>query len=266
MNTNGISPDIDWGSKLQRRILHEFDAATHSLSLAHRTPIDSVHDTRKRVKRIRAALRFFRGSGHKAIRLEDRILADAAKTLGPIRDGHVAYLRHPELVLPPPYSPRVAHIVLEANVALAGVAQRAQRWAIEGVDQAHIEHQVDVAYRSAWQRWHHALKSLDSDDFHRSRKSVKRIYYQLGILDDLGYFDRDYAKKGRTLVEHLMQLDELGELLGDHHDLTLLHSVDPEMQAKLEDEVITKGRCLFALGPKKHRHWIHALGPKKVVQ
>jgi CHAD domain-containing protein len=93
------------------------------------------------------------------------------------------------------------------------------------------------------------------DHFHDARKSVKRLHYQLAILEDIGFF----AKKriGPNKLGHERQtLGQLGELLGDHHDLTILGSIDLAEKAKIESALLDLGHKAFARKPKKHRTWM----------
>lgn len=263
-----------WGERIQQNIVAELDEATLSLALAHRTPIQSVHDCRRRVKRARAGLRLLRSGKSRALKQEDRVLADAARTLGPIRDGHVTYLATPDSVLPPPYSPKMARLVLAASVALTGAAARTSRRRPTSTNRARVESSLDHSYRAAWHAWKTASAYLHqveraqgnssseprsrrrdqagNEALHDCRKSVKRLYYQLGLLEEIGLL----VESDGELRQGLDQLDQLGELLGTQHDFTFIGSVKPAAKHRLESELLVCGGLALRRSPKKQRAWI----------
>lgn len=246
-----------WGSALQDHIINELDGATLSLALAHRTPIRSIHDARRRVKRARAGLRLLKPAKPKKLKREDRVLGDAMRLLGPIRDGHVTHLRHPDSVLPPPYSPKVASLVMATTVALTSSVARISRWGIDAVDRDSIETGLDASYRSAWERWGDARASGTDDELHRSRKAVKQLYYQLDMLTAVGFL----AEGSGELKGRRARLDELGEVMGDYHDFTLLGHLnqnDQDNQVRQAAEMSELGDETLFLTPKKQRAWVRA--------
>lgn len=273
MSKKQTRTDTSWGQLVRDRIIAELDEATMSLTLSNRTPIRSVHDCRRRVKRVRAGVRLLRPAGPQKYRLEDFILADAARRLGPIRDGHVAFLRHPDSSLPPPYSHQIRHLIMGSNLVLTNLASRATRWDVSGINDQTVEAELARVYRRGWRRWQEAIQTLgdcsgedcschgcagDSwtgyDHFHDARKSVKRLYYQHGILEDLGFF-RSSKKATKSRAGYRSHLDLLGERLGDHHDLTINHGIDQVKQEQIENDLRDLGEKVFALKPKNHRSW-----------
>lgn len=252
MTKTGTDASDSWGKRIQDNILDELDGATLSLALAHRTPIKSIHESRRRIKRSRAGLGLLREVQPKKRRREDRVLSDAAKTLGPIRDAHVTYLRHIETLQQPPYSPKVAALVNNATLALSTSGARVGRWQTRHCGPRQIKLALNRTYEQAWSRWEAANVSNKDRDLHRCRKSVKELYYQMSILAELGFLVEGQGE----LAGRLSVLDELGELLGDHHDLTFVGTVGPSEKQDLEVELRGLGQSVFALSPKKHRTWI----------
>ncbi len=271
------APAGSWGPYIQLRIIKELDEATLSLALANRTPIHSVHDCRRRIKRARAGLKILRPADPKTLRREDLVLADAARRLGPIRDGHVAFLRQPSVALPPPYSHQVRQLIIGTTVLLTSSASRAARWDVSGITSQTIESELASVYKRAWHRWQDASATIASctgenclcegclgddwvgyDHFHDARKSVKRLHYQLAILDDIGFFAKKRTKKtgpNKLRREH-QTLVQLGELLGDHHDLTIPGNIDLAEKARIESNLLDLGHKAFARKPKKHHSWM----------
>ncbi len=277
------APAGSWGPHIQLRIIEELDEATLSLALAHRSPIHSVHDCRRRIKRARAALRILRPADPKTLQREDLVLADAARRLGPVRDGHVAFLRKPDIALPPPYSHQIRQLIVATTVLLNSSASRAARWDVTGVTAQTIESELADVYKKAWRRWQDASATIASctgescvcegclgddwvgyDHFHDARKSVKRLHYQLAILDDIGFFrQKEYGKTKHgknaspTKLKHHRQIFvQLGDRLGDHHDLTISAGIDLAEKARIESDLLDLGLKAFARKPKKHRSWM----------
>ncbi len=202
------------------------------------------------------------------------MLADAARRLGPIRDGHVAFLRKPGVALPPPYSHQIRQLIVGTTVLLNSSASRAARWDVSGVTTQTIESELANVYKKAWRRWQDASATIASctgescvcegclgddwvgyDHFHDARKSVKRLHYQLAILDDIGFF-RTKKTGPNNLRRHRRALVQLGDRLGDHHDLTITNNIDLTEKARIESDLLDLGHKSFARKPKKQRSWI----------
>jgi CHAD domain-containing protein len=237
--------------KLRLRVLDDLDEAVASLSILDLDPVGAVHETRKRVKTIRAALRLVESADKARFRREDTILAQATGRLGPIRDQHVAQHlashlgRWPGDTVPPPLAPSVRARVNEAGMALLGARNRANRWDLHTIDNETLIDGLDRSYRLARRRWRRAAGHLETENLHHCRKSVKRVTNQLRVVSDR------LAASSRVA-----ELEKLGDLLGQHHDLSLVPDHDPHDQTELESEILASGTLVFALTPKNQQLWV----------
>jgi CHAD domain-containing protein len=200
---------------------------------------DAIHEVRKRCKETRAVVRLL-GVPGKQRRRFDAIVAEAARQLagtrerqvmrdtldglapdltGRGRDDAVAALLHTapgdDPVLP---TSAAAAALDEASEILARWMTADEHGATghraSGREQVAAE--LEASYRLGRQRWK-ALgdDSGDGDEVkvHEWRKAVKRLWYQARVV-------RGVAPNLFDPLEH--QLDELGQLLGDDHDLAVL--------------------------------------------
>jgi CHAD domain-containing protein len=200
----------------------------------------AIHDTRKALKRLRALVRLLREQlGESAYRREHAILRDVARRLASARDAEVMVAtldallqRHPRklasrrplielrkrLVAERAVAARraAADEVLRAQVLadLSGLRERAQRWELparEGI--AVLESDLRRTYRQGRYRMRRVARGKGgAHGAHEWRKRVKDLRYAAEILGL-----RPVARRA----------DELGELLGEEHDLVVLAGLLP---------------------------------------
>jgi CHAD domain-containing protein len=210
----------------------------------------SIHSARKDLKKLRSVLRVVRPViGKERFRIENKRYRDAGRRLSSSRD---------------------AEVKLETLAALGerfggelpdGTVQAWTRLLSEDRDELGDEDAVAVQIESAIGeievgrdeigRWRPSAKSWDlfapgiertyrrgrremkrvrakrgTEDVHRWRKRVKDLWYQLRIVRKMW---------PALLGETADQAHELADLLGDHHDLTVLHE-DLKAREELSDE------------------------------
>lgn len=203
-----------------------------------RTAADPAHAARRRLKRIRAMLRLAR-SGMKGADFA-RANADwreAGWILAPLRDQNarleaIACLR--EQVEEPAAMAALsslrehltAHAPLDAAVTLeraarmiADAAERAGRLRVQGKAASVFAEGVRHAYRRGGERGAAAYESGAAADFHDWRKSVKTLGLQLRVVEPVSPDEEDAPGAPGALRP---RFDELGDLLGEDHDLAQL--------------------------------------------
>lgn len=239
--------------RLRDRAIEQLDDATASLSLLDEDPVSAVHETRKRIKATRAVLRLLLATDKSRFNHEDAILGAASRRLSPIRDRHVAHHlastlgRWPQNMVPPPLAPWARSATLHTGMAIIGVRNRTERWDLSEVGSNDLLGGLDKSYRLARRRWNRCIDHLENDDLHQCRKSVKRTANQLVM------FDSAFAQ-----TERLERLQQLGELLGDHHDLSLVPDRNRDRETTLEGQIVDLGIDVFSLSPRDHNAWVHA--------
>lgn len=194
-------------------------------SLAREPAAKAVHDSRKNLKKLRALLRLIAGPlGHR-FRRDDRGLRDIARALAPLRDLEVQRrllgqlsARHPALAgasqdlaatLPAP--PGADRILRHCALALLDARERVARWPRLAPHFRTLVGGLSAVGLQAGEM--PAAAGQDGEAWHQWRKAVKYHGYQLRFLRPLG---------GDGLTTRLRRLGELGECLGEEHDLDLL--------------------------------------------
>jgi CHAD domain-containing protein len=159
----------------------------------------------------------------------------------------------------------VAAKMAEAGEAIAAGADRLDEWPLEGHGWSLLEGGLSRAYRDARREMRRVGASGSAEDVHEWRKRAKDLWYDLRLL-------RGAWKP--VLGELAEQAHELADLLGDHHDLTVLaEDLDRRQavrereriaelielrQAELLGEALKLGRRLFAEKPKAFRRRLEA--------
>jgi CHAD domain-containing protein len=233
---------------------------------------EAIHQARKRIKKARAILRLARGPiGKGRADKVDRRLRDAARPLSESRDASVLLATFDSLTgstgnSPPPEAvsearrflvdrrdeiSRVAQveggIVAETVSALRSIGRRIGDWDL-GDDHSDPVSGLKRSYKRGRAALEAVLDAPTPESFHRLRKQLKDLCYQLQALNgDPGQVSR---------------LDELGQLLGELHDLDVLrtilpgHAIGPilpkleERRANLQHDAIRKARPIFLEKPR----------------
>jgi len=244
-----------------RRVLSEQIRAGRE-SLEGEPTAAAVHETRKAVKRTRAALALLkRGLGAEQVEPLEAVLRDAAQSIGPVRDADVLRALATEMDL---------HLLMEgpldreARVASAAASlDQAQRLAgmLETADlhPAILLRGLARAWEKARKGYRRAKQSRDAIDVHEWRKSTKRLLYQVELLESLVPGLHGLAKL----------VDGIQHQLGDHHDLHVLHdaaagddAASTLLEGKatdLEDRAFAAGDVMFAAKPKAFERWVTAV-------
>lgn len=224
------------GLQSVQRILEAWLAdAGDSLHKKRVTDTD-IHDARKQLKKSRAALRLLRDAiGEAVYERENAVLRDTARPLGVARDSKVLIATLDDLV--ERYAPATRSLKLDKfrrvlrkeqreakqaitvtlvnkqRKALREVAQRSDRWRMNGQDWPIIGGGLERIYGSGKKKMRTAARSRDTEQLHDWRKQVKYLWHQLQILEPVW---------PGMLGELADQAHKLAEYLGDDHDLWVL--------------------------------------------
>jgi CHAD domain-containing protein len=211
----------------------------------------TIHGARKDLKKLRAVLRLIRvGLGKKEFEIEDRRYRKAGRLLSRSRDAEVKLKtlvalreRHEGQLLSNPTARWIEALEAERDelaaalhgpsngeIAIATETIEAGREAIHGWSLSRdswdlIGPGLTGSYREGRRAMKRVLVSPSATDVHEWRKREKDLWYQLRILREAW---------PAVLGETIGQAEELGRLLGHHHDLTVL-GVDLRRRADLGD-------------------------------
>jgi CHAD domain-containing protein len=229
---------------LRRIVLGQLDLAIERLrGEAEATPAEAVHETRKAIKRLRATIRLLEGEiGAKRAKRERALLRDAARRLAGARDAEVMVATLDGLLRRQPrkLGRRRGLLELRARLEDERIATAARIQGEQAARAQIVEELGDLRARAAgWRlrdrsagrladggleriyragraaRKHARADKRSPRAMHRWRKHVKDLRYALEALDVEGGSSKRVTKLAR-------RADELGEALGEEHDLMLL--------------------------------------------
>jgi CHAD domain-containing protein len=197
----------------------------------------TVHEVRKHLKKLRAAMRLATDAvGKNCHRWENRSVREIGRLISDLRDAQVRlqtftelrdraakksqvslFPRTEELLLleRESFSAAFAGWQKEAIPHLESVKARLMEWQLDGLNWKQICGAVAKIYEHGQRGLAKTIADPGSENFHEWRKRVKDIWYQLRILQPLN----------RVVLEEMAHDAEvLGELLGCEHDLDFLRS------------------------------------------
>lgn len=280
---------------LCRIVRKQLEGAQESLGDSNRNSLDErIHSVRKRFKRVRAVVRLVRYSiGEPAYRTENEAFRDAGRPLSEVRDAKVllealAKLKEKsrnEARHAPFRQARKALIaqqrevhkrVLEDERPFADTASaveqgrdRLQDWTDISSDWRNLGKGVKRVYSKGRKAFDQVKSEATVESLHEWRKQVKYLRHQLELLAPTW---------PKVVGELASQADQLGELLGEDHDLAVLGSTLGSSQAadrldqsvdsltvlidrerkKLQLQAISKGELLYRDSPKQLVHRLEA--------
>ena len=228
---------------LKRVLREQIDSALHMCQNPAKERGVTVHEVRKHLKKLRAAMRLATGAvGKNCHSCENRSVREIGRLISDLRDAQVrlqtftelrdrAAKRSQELLFPrseellllerESFSEAFAGWRKEAIPQLESVKARLMEWQLDGLNWQQICGAVAKIYKRGQRGLAKTIADPVSENFHEWRKGVKDIWYQLRILQPLN----------RVVLEEMAHDAEvLGELLGCEHDLDFL-------LARLEKEI-----------------------------
>jgi CHAD domain-containing protein len=198
---------------------------------------ESIHCVRKEIKKTRAILRLVRtGIPKSAYRCQSKLLRAAAEQLSALRDAYVTAaslknlrrhfrrqlasdaLRHPRTAMQKRLHQETKLFAKHKTArTVEGILRRVAK-CMDGLTVATkgwkaICPGVKASYAESRRAYHTILKDSSPENFHEWRKRAKDLCYQMRILRPIWPEQMDAAAN---------ELKDLGECLGDYHDLVIL--------------------------------------------
>ena len=225
----------DVGKGLKRIFGEQIDAALKLCRHPAKQRGVTVHEVRKHLKKLRAAMRLAIGEvGKNCHAHEDRCVRKIGRLVSDLRDAQVRlqtfielrdqaakslrqqrFTRTEELLLleRESFSAAFAGWQKQAIPQLERVKTRLMKWPLEGLTWKQICGAVAKIYKRGQRGLAKTIAGSEAETFHAWRKRVKDLWYQLRILQPLN----------RVVLEQIAHDAEvLGELLGREHDLDFL--------------------------------------------
>ncbi len=273
---HGIGPLENIGGAVQRICVERLGYAIDVLKNPLVERNEGVHEARKALKRVRAMIRLVRDTvGYQAYRQENVVLRDTARLLAPARDGFVLVRtldglleRYRGELGPGAFAALRRRLALREQETFATVADGSQvlidvittlgcsRRRFAAWDPAatlpdrfdSISEGLLRVYRRGHSAHVAASRRPSTAVFHEWRKRVKYLRYQMETLVPLWSL---------VIGATAASLDELGELLGDEHDLARLAEIADTQPASLAEA--TERRLLRAiLAQERRERWAAA--------
>ena len=220
---------------LKRVFCEQIDSALHCCQNPVKQRGVTVHEVRKHLKKLRAAMRLAIGAvGKNCHANEDRCVRKIGRLVSDLRDAQVRrqtfiqlrdkaakhsgkhlFPRTEELLVleRESFSAAFAGWQKEAIPQLERAKARLMAWPLDSLTWKQICSAVCKIYRRGQRELARTIKDPEPENFHAWRKRVKDVWYELRILQPLN----------RTVLEEMAHDAEvLGELLGCEHDLEFL--------------------------------------------
>jgi CHAD domain-containing protein len=223
---------------LRRVAREQLEGAIASLDVTHAQRADGIHDARKRFKKVRALLRLASGDLDSATAsAEDTAIRDAGRALADARDAEAllaafdtmcgrdrggepvrrfAAIRRALVRDRLAARQRLARDdgTIEGVVAsLVEARERAAAWPLDRDSFAAIRPGLARAYARGRANLRRLPPSPSPEQLHDFRKRVKELWYHMRLLQGVW---------PRMIKRQAAELDALGELLGEDHDLAVL--------------------------------------------
>lgn len=223
--------------ELKRIVLGCIDNALTQLDHKGKKRHEGIHETRKRIKEIRAVLKLIRNEPGFDYAEENAWFRKQANSLSALRDAkamlevcdslrvafagqldhdpfpglHTRLNNRLEAVVAE--HPRLHHELAALQKAFKNVRPRVLAWPLKDRGFSTIEDGLLKSYRKGRTAYRQCRSNPDVADFHTWRKRVKEHYYHISLL--LNAWPGELEGRQHSLKQ-------LSDLLGDDHDLLVL--------------------------------------------
>ena len=227
-----ISLERDVSREIRRIAREEMDRAIAALDGARAGRLKGVHDARKRFKAIRALLRLAAPRMGNVFRRENRWFRDVARKLATVREAQASLETLDRLEdaggaslrseLEARYQALQREQLQDAGALevlvgdLASARDRVADWPLAGQAFEVIEPGLRATYRRGRKGFRRALKGAPATELHEWRKDVKYHRHHVELLVNLW---------PEVMSGAAATVRQLGNLLGDHHDLHELRAL-----------------------------------------
>jgi CHAD domain-containing protein len=274
-------------TKIARRELRN---AARTLSRSDgKTLASAVHESRKRVKKVRAVAAFLEQAGAKLPRKDRKRLKSAGRALSRLRDSAAIVdtfkrvrERYPGQLSRTTYGilrrglvrtldreqarARRDGVIGDAAEQLARTRQSANEWRSPSIDVATLVAVLTASYRRSRKSMKRARALGQSATLHRWRKELKTLWYQLRLARPLT----------TGVAPLILDLKRLETELGDDHNLVVLAAtlrgcrdlrsvredirhidrLAARMRQLLRRRLFALGRLLYVRKTKAFAHWL----------
>lgn len=284
-----IDPHKSLAGEIRRIVADEIARATADLETARTKPEKGFHETRKRLKKLRALFRLVRSADRAFWSAENIRLRDVARDLAGAREAAALVetvdrlaKEYPREAVGGGLTPIRAALVLRHDriVAVRTGLDNLIDAAIQAIDESHraVEGCVmpddpqaaaDILADGAAQALRRATRALElaqehgrEEDFHELRKAVKDHWTHLSTL--ASFWPKPVKSRRKEIADLAEGLGELNDLfalqtlidqqdesLGVNGDIRLLNRLLKRSQKKLRKQCLKEAARLFDMRPAK---------------
>ncbi|MFG0329117.1 MAG: CHAD domain-containing protein [Phycisphaerales bacterium] len=224
-----------WPENIRRVAIEQLDRSVRDLRATELDQPTTIHECRKRCKKMRGLVRLIRPHHPDIYRLENQRFRNAARLLATMRDASVLVDLHDTLVKSsPPKAPEAfaerihAQLGARRTTETNGVSpemrlrafetdmrdamRAAHEWPIIDLGFDTIAEGLRRVYRKARRGLARAEAESTADTMHEWRKAVKYHWYHVRLLR---------AARPETLAGRADRLRTLSSRLGEEHDLSV---------------------------------------------
>jgi CHAD domain-containing protein len=228
-----LRTDETLGDGLRRIVCRQIEGAIAASKAKQNGKHSPVHETRKHLKKARAALRLVRGEINRDVwKREDRCVAKVGQLISEVRDAEVrlqtvrqlrefargkkrSFEETEELLAfeLDSFLAAFSEWPEEAEERLGRTLEHIQEWQLDELDCKRLRKNVQTTYKRGRQVLRKAIKKTNTKNLHTFRKRAKELWYQLRLLRPLA---------PRVFRELNDELKTIGEYLGQVHDLAFV--------------------------------------------
>lgn len=285
-----IQPTESISDNIRRIVSEQLSKAVDQL--VHRADNwdEAVHDTRKRLKKSRAALRLVRDSlGHAVYKRENACFRDAGRQLSDLRDAQVRIQTLDQLKVDFTESiSETAFVRVRSQLsatyrslyqcmfekdainpviqALQAAQERVETsWSVKSEGWSALKPGLKRVYKRGYQALQTVQKNPTPEHLHNWRKRVKYLWYHFRILQPIWpAMMTTWAKQTHTLADYLgddHDLAVLGDFITQHPDqfadcteLDALFALMVQRRMQLQAMALPLGQKLYLEKPKVFKH------------
>lgn len=228
-----LRADETLGDGMRRIVCRQIEGAICASKAKQNGKGSPVHETRKHLKKARAALRLVRGEIDRDVwKREDRCLAKVGQLISEVRDAEVrlqtvrqlrefargkkrSFEETEELLAfeLDSFLAAFSEWPQEAEERLCRTLERIKDWPLDDLSCKRLRENVQTTYKRGRQALKAAIKKTNTKNLHSFRKRAKELWYQLRLLRPLA---------PRVFRELNDELKTIGEYLGQVHDLAFV--------------------------------------------
>jgi CHAD domain-containing protein len=228
-----LRQDETIGDGILRIVCHQIEGAIRASSAEQNGKGSPVHETRKHLKKARAALRLISGEIDREVwTREDRCLGKVGQLISEVRDAEVrlqtvrqlrefargkrrSFQETEELLAfeLDSFLAAFSEWPQEAEERLSQTLDRIREWPLDDLNCKRLRENVQRTYKRGRKALKTAIKKTSTENLHTFRKRAKGLWYQLRLLRPLA------PAVFRELND---ELKTIGQYLGQVHDLAFV--------------------------------------------